>query len=186
MKTKKILSIVAFCVITTMLLSSCGIMKNNDFSSQKYTNFKKGKTTVIINPATKENKDADLIAVVNDQKKITEVAEVTSDKTSQITITPKPDVKIESGKTANQINSFTKETKKDKINRAASFVKDRLVNRPNTASSNDEGLSAFWVVVLVLLILWAVGLWGFGIGGLINILLVIALVLLILWLLEVI
>ena len=54
-------------------------------------------------------------------------------------------------------------------------------------SGDGDGLSLFWIVILVLLILWAVGLLagGFGIGGLINILLVIALILLILWLLKI-
>lgn len=50
-----------------------------------------------------------------------------------------------------------------------------------------DGLSLFWIVVLVILILWALGLLagGFGLGGLINILLAIALILLILWLLRI-
>ena len=39
-----------------------------------------------------------------------------------------------------------------------------------------------WVVVIILLILWVLGLVGHFLGGLINILLVIALVFLIIWL----
>lgn len=53
---------------------------------------------------------------------------------------------------------------------------------------DDSGLSLFWVVILILLILWAIG-WltgGFGLGNLIHLLLVAALVLLILWLLHII
>jgi hypothetical protein len=54
-------------------------------------------------------------------------------------------------------------------------------------TAEDAGFSLFWIVILVLLILWALGLLagGFGLGGFINILLVIALILLILWLLRV-
>jgi hypothetical protein len=50
-----------------------------------------------------------------------------------------------------------------------------------------EGLSLFWLIILIVLILWALGLLagGLGLGGFINILLIIALILLILWLLRV-
>jgi len=57
----------------------------------------------------------------------------------------------------------------------------------HSVSSDNEGLSLFWLVILVILILWALGLLagGFGLGGLINLLLLIALILLILWLLRI-
>ncbi|NNM94984.1 MAG: lmo0937 family membrane protein [Bacteroidia bacterium] len=53
--------------------------------------------------------------------------------------------------------------------------------------SRGDGLSLFWLIILIILIVWAIGLLagGFGLGGLINILLVIALILLILWLLRI-
>jgi hypothetical protein len=49
-------------------------------------------------------------------------------------------------------------------------------------------LSLFWLVIVVILILWLIGLLsgGWGLGGLINLLLVVALILLILWLLRII
>jgi hypothetical protein len=49
-------------------------------------------------------------------------------------------------------------------------------------------LSLLWIVILVILILWLLGILsgGFGLGGLINVLLVVALILLILWLLRII
>lgn len=60
-------------------------------------------------------------------------------------------------------------------------------NKIGSSASDKDGLSLFWVVILVLLILWALGFLtgGFGLGGLINLLLVIALILLILWLLRI-
>ena len=185
MKTLKLLKVGAFCLIATMLLSSCGIMKNNDFSSQKYTNFKKGKTTVSTNQASKENKANDLFATVNDHNKVIEELTTATDNTSQTVIPSKPEIKIASDNKVSHASIITKESKKQKLTRSVSFVKDRLINKSNTTANNEDGLSVLWVVVLVLLILWAVGLWGFGIGGLINILLVIALILLILWLLQV-
>lgn len=53
------------------------------------------------------------------------------------------------------------------------------------SSRGGDGLSLIWIVILVLLILWALGFIG-GWGTFINLLLVIALVLLILWLLRII
>jgi hypothetical protein len=61
-----------------------------------------------------------------------------------------------------------------------------VVNKLPVADDRD-GLSLFWVVILVIIILWAIGFFaGWGTGGLINLLLVVALILLILWLLRII
>jgi hypothetical protein len=70
-----------------------------------------------------------------------------------------------------------------KENKAISIVKAKMSPQPV-----EGALSLLWIVILVLLILWALGLLagGWGLGGLINILLVIALILLILWLLRII
>jgi hypothetical protein len=67
--------------------------------------------------------------------------------------------------------------------------------RPSfSEASQDRGeggeraaLSLLWIVIVVILILWLIGILagGFGLGGLINILLIIALILLILWLLRI-
>jgi hypothetical protein len=55
------------------------------------------------------------------------------------------------------------------------------------AHSADDALSLFWVIILIVLLIWLLGLivGGFGLGGLIHLLLLIALILLILWLLRV-
>ncbi len=68
-------------------------------------------------------------------------------------------------------------------NKSISKIKAKMSPQPV-----EGALSLIWIVILVLLILWALGLLagGWGLGGLINILLVIALILLILWLLRII
>jgi len=55
------------------------------------------------------------------------------------------------------------------------------------SSSDRDGLSLFWIIILVILILWAIGFWGggFGLGALINLLLLVALILFILWLFRI-
>lgn len=52
---------------------------------------------------------------------------------------------------------------------------------------DSSARSLLWIIILVILILWLIGILGdgFGTGGLINLLLVIALILFILWLLRV-
>ncbi len=55
------------------------------------------------------------------------------------------------------------------------------------SASEREGHSLLWIVVVVLIILWALGIisGSFGLGILINLLLLIALILLILWLFRI-
>jgi Family of unknown function (DUF5670) len=58
----------------------------------------------------------------------------------------------------------------------------------NSARTNEDGLSLFGLVILILIILWLVAVLsgGWGLGGLIHVLLIVALILLILWLLRII
>lgn len=64
-----------------------------------------------------------------------------------------------------------------------SKIKKMTANKPIS-----DDLSLVWVIVIILLVLWALGMiaGGLGLGGLIHILLVIALILFILWLLRII
>ncbi|MDH4471143.1 MAG: DUF5670 family protein [Fluviicola sp.] len=58
----------------------------------------------------------------------------------------------------------------------------------NSARNSEGGLSLFGLVILILVILWLVAVLsgGWGLGGLIHVLLIVALILLILWLLRII
>lgn len=62
-------------------------------------------------------------------------------------------------------------------------LKSSLYPSPNPVTSD---LSLLWIVIIVLIVLWALGLIAGNFGGLIHLLLVIALILLILWLLRII
>jgi hypothetical protein len=62
-------------------------------------------------------------------------------------------------------------------------IKSSLFPSPAPASGD---LSLLWIVIIILLILWALGLISGNFGGLVHLLLVIALILLILWLLKII
>lgn len=45
-------------------------------------------------------------------------------------------------------------------------------------------ISLLWIIGIILVILWLLGLFAFHAGGLINILIVVALILLIVWLVQ--
>lgn len=64
----------------------------------------------------------------------------------------------------------------------------KKIKASSNAPTSGDALSLLWIVIVVLLILWAIGLLagGWGLGGLINLLLLIAVILLILWLLRII
>jgi len=62
-------------------------------------------------------------------------------------------------------------------------LKSSLFPAPSPVTSD---LSLLWIVIIILLVLWALGLISGNFGGLIHLLLVIALILLILWLLRII
>jgi Family of unknown function (DUF5670) len=73
------------------------------------------------------------------------------------------------------------------ITRNNPIFSDSVGSQGDSSGAARDGLSLLWIVIVVILILWLIGLiaGGFGLGGLINILLIIALILLILWLLRV-
>ena len=94
-------------------------------------------------------------------------------------------VKTSSAKRTPILSSMTEKVPlAKKMDSTVKKVKSKF--KPNAPAGDDE-LSLLWIVILVLLVLWALGLigGGWGLGWAINVLLVIALVLLILWLLRV-
>ncbi|HXB40631.1 MAG TPA: lmo0937 family membrane protein [Bacteroidia bacterium] len=79
--------------------------------------------------------------------------------------------------------------KKGKMNVRKISDNNTNITEPKKISGDavNDGLSLFWIIILIILILWAIGFisGGFGLGGLINLLLIVALILLILWLLRI-
>ncbi len=65
------------------------------------------------------------------------------------------------------------------------FHKKAAFKKSERTAQTSDGLSLFWIVILLILLLWVLGYAG-GLGSLINLLLLVALILLILWLLRVI
>ena len=186
MKNFKLLTTVAFFSIIVLLLTSCGMTRINDFSRQKYTNFKKGESTVNIKKIAKQ-KNVAIMAQVAPEKIEIAATTIVADNTPKTIVSSITGIRQESKMSISNTNTVTKETNIEKAKQVIASVNTKLGSKASTTSydRNGDGLSLFWVVILIVLVLWALGLLA-GLGGLINILLVIALVLLILWLLEII
>ncbi|MFA6922933.1 MAG: YqaE/Pmp3 family membrane protein [Bacteroidales bacterium] len=152
MKNLKILRTATLFSIAIMLFLSCGTIKNNDFSRQKYTNFSKGEAAVHINKVTKEKKDADLLCVVPENKEVAETAVIADAEPSQSIATLVPEVKNETDKTINSINLIPGEIKKVKLNRVVSLVMKRHINKTNAASVAHSDISAVLLVILAIII----------------------------------
>ncbi len=73
-----------------------------------------------------------------------------------------------------------------KINSTKEFLKNKSIYKKISKHSDQDARSFFWTIILVVLILWLIAYLsgGWGLGGLINLLLVVALILFILWLLR--
>lgn len=62
---------------------------------------------------------------------------------------------------------------------------ENAIRQHKLSAGDSEGLSLFWIVILIILILWALGLISGNFGAVVNVLLIVALILLILWLLRI-
>ena len=189
MKKQKFTLVIAVSIAICFILSSCGVIKNNDFSSRKYTHFKKGESTIVMNPIKSDKKisnepiTAKLIKTNSEIKNVennNQVIEKTTASNQQKT----------KNKTSNfRENNFfkSKVVRKEKVQRISNFMMKHLINKPSTASTERGGRHSFLmlviVVLLVLILLGMLGILSFIVGALLYILLIVLLVLLIMWLL---
>ncbi len=184
---KKLITYTSICLIAILLMPSCsskmGLMKRH-YSKGYYVSHSGSKNKTPI--AKEESKRVDtekieIIQVVSAQPK---------EKTFENQVKPKPTESIMASAIPTKKGYVNMERKTNyksiTVTKPATEVR-KMITQLGTASSDRDGLSLFWLVILVILILWLFGFLagGFGLGGLINILLVIALILLILWLLRV-
>ena len=94
--------------------------------------------------------------------------------------------KQKSGSTSSTLKKQSAHYKNIVLDEPISLIKRELSKSKSLqASGDDDGLSLFWIIILVLIVLWALGFFIGSVGSLINLLLVLALILLILWLLRI-
>lgn len=193
---KKLITYLSICLIAGILFSSCksniSIAKRH-YNKGYYVDYNSGKHDVTTVKEEEKTALSNIDRPVNfKQEKVAQNS--VSSQSDQNSVTEKNIIVASNKKMLPDVNAKqnTKQSLKSKIKtitNPAAKIKHSLfgADKKSTASANDDALSIFWVVILILLILWAVGLLagGFGLGGLINVLLVIALILLILWLLRI-
>jgi len=198
---KKIFNLSICCILAAAAILSCNSSKS--FSQRHYNNryyigmSKKDASESVSTNETKETIKADQ----NQTTENTFVSPVTEDeKNNEMNETEnvvaensqKDDLKDGEGTKQSGTSLKNKTDKEDKFQEYPYSVIDTTLNEKVKAQTGSEGdvLSLVWIIIVVLLIFWALGLiLGVGsvsLGYLIHILLVIALILLILWLLRVI
>lgn len=191
---KNIITLNVLCLFFTILISACGTT-NGSVTKRHYTKGYYVAHNMTKHKISSENKEKKIVhqnseesTIVIPSKKIAKGGYVTNSNATNSAI-DKTTLVANSSKKPIVFNTHI--VSKHPLKSAPTFSKNNkhsINSKSSAASDEDDGLSLLWIVILVLLILWALGLisGGFGLGGFINILLVIALILLILWLLKII
>ncbi len=185
---KKLITFSAICIITSILFSSCSSnlsIAKRHFNNGYYIAYSKNKQAV----RTPQEEVREPFYSAQNKTKQNTIGEYAD----QSPIIGNNDIVASNEKTRHKAISErnVKQAIKHKFKTIESpdvQIKSTLfeIKKINNDSSDRDGLSLFWVVILIILVLWALGFWGFGlVSGLINLLLLIALILLILWLLRI-
>jgi hypothetical protein len=185
---KNLFSLSILIAVVSILLSSC----NSNYSitkrrynkgyyvhhtSNKHSEVKSNETKVAKNVAKSTE---DKIYVMPSAGEIAPPASRVEEPTSLTAQSTKKATKINDSRSGGKFELPAELSIKNQVKAIKSLAKRA------SADASDEALSLLWIIVVVILILWAIG-FLLEIGGpAIHVLAVIALVLLILWLLKII
>jgi len=191
---KKLFTLFSICIIASILFASCGshiTIKKRLYSKGYYIS--NGNTKSDGSNGVDESTETKGKSIDQSKDFSSKLSIQSNEDNSIVSSLPvSNEGKIES----NEVESIEK-TEKSGLNQLKTFSnnlnsklnpiklqKNKLASK--SMKETSEGLSLFWLVILILLILWAIGYFGTSIGSLVNLLLLVALILLILWLLRVI
>jgi hypothetical protein len=196
---KNLIKYTSVCVVAALLFSSCGSnfsITKRHYTSGYYIDYTKSNKGVISSPIeniTQVNAPVTSAAMQAPVQAIN-VAQApaqSNDKNNQVVTSSNN--KKQSKANLQAITKPVQVTKTGVFSNITKEEKHTLFESPNVITNSadrDDGraLSLLWLVIVIILILWLIGILagGFGLGGLINLLLLIALILLILWLLRII
>ncbi len=186
----KIIRFSIFCSIAGMLFTSCksnmSVMKRH-YNNGYYISHNKGKQTTIV--SNDERKTAKLSKINILQAEQALQKEETNNKTIAensplIVSNEKISYKTISKQHVKQLQAIQAKIVEKRAEQMKHIVFE--IPKNNNALPQRDELSLFWIIILAILILCAIGVLGggFGLGGLIYLLLVVALILLVLWLLR--
>jgi hypothetical protein len=195
---KKLITISTACIIAGLWLTSCSshmMIVKRHYNNGYYVSHVNHKatstaaaTTVTDQPEIAEVATKPSSALLQENLEQPAPVALTHDQIPNSkdghnrVITPKHEAGAGIAAVTGLMMSKTKEAAKP-----MSFDFGQIIKAHKTDEVVRDGLSLFWIVILILLILWVLGLLGggWGLGILINLLLLFALILLILWLLRV-
>jgi hypothetical protein len=195
---KKLLQIILITMLTGCMLSSCMSVAKRRYTNGYYISHTAGK-----HATKKQNSDISLKA-----DKMEKTQPKLNEEIAKEVKVPEQDHQIAESAihAANELGNeqYRKqksvEKKKefvynayanhvDKIIRIGSHskLKESIEKKMRSSHSADDVLSLFWIVILIILLVYLIGLLfeGFGLGWAIHLILLVALILLILWLLRV-
>lgn len=192
---KKLITLSTICVIACILFSSCNSnlsITKRHYNNGYYVAYSNGKQII---PSSKEKGETKVIETdtvdplyslkkQSEQNTLIGYSEDGSiaDDNDVVASNAKIQRKSISQKKIKQLlkpKAKILEYPASKIN-SPLFEGQKIKSAPHA----EDGLSLFWLVIVILLILWVLGLLVGGFGGLLHILLVLALILFILWLLR--
>jgi hypothetical protein len=189
---KKITLFSLICIIISTLFSSCGSlsMTKRHYTKGYYIDYTTG-VQAKATPQVTQKQNQPVATTSSKQTKLIQNTEVTYSNPG--IKTKKPLVIVKNKKMQLKVASqqTTKQSIPDKsiaLEGVAIQTQQAVPISQNISNDSDgRGHSLLWLVVVIILILWLIGLLagGLGLGGLLNVLLVVALILLILWLLRI-
>ncbi len=199
MLMKRTITLFMLLMFTGLILPSCGItivkrQHTRGYYISKNSRHHVDKGETVRTDEERSTASANPIAVESEELEVAEVPGTINEEQANASNVPEnykqndevPAKPAEASSTKRTF-SLSSMVEKTPLTKKMDSTLKKVKSKSNAPATDDE-LSLLWIVILVLLIVWAAGLigGGWGLGGLINILLVIALVLLILWLLRVI
>lgn len=200
---RKLITFVSICLTLSLLITSCGsvsitkrqhsrgyhISHNNMKHKKDVSNTENESTNLAQKDENIENTQKSISSPDNKKKAIKPLSIGKNNISEQVKPITKTDLTQKTNQSENTKETFINDSKSAPliVNNVSSKIKDTVNNSKERISNarNESGLSLLWLIIVIVLILWLLGLL-FGIGDFIHLLLVVALILLILWLLGII
>ncbi len=188
---KNLLQIIFISIITSLLFSACG--KQMSITKRKYnkgyyvshTNKKQGLKSQTGIASVKAESLQPIHTKLTEQPAGQKEVQLTA-----LAPTP-PEIVADSKENAGAINkiarkNYYKVKPLEKLLPSQVYTSE-LKRKMNSTATSEDALSLLWIIIVVLLILYLIGLLagGWGLGWAIHILVIVAVVLLILWLLRI-
>lgn len=153
MKNKIIKLKAVIVVLIAVFLSSCTSLKTNDFTAQKYTHFKRGDNRIVLprtNPTISEQACTQIPALSCHQIESPALTTPAMEKISNTSVPAieKP-VKIYKAVTK-AVENMNRPAQRSEIK---SFLAQRFIEKPNTASANHSNDVELLLLVILALIL---------------------------------